>query len=960
MPEMFSSLTIPTLIWMLALIQAILSLYFLFSYFQSSVLRYLALSLGLLALNTFALGLLSAAGEAASAWTPALLLATTSPLLLIALFQALLAWARPHWMTQTIVRLGRILLWGFGFLPGMLSIADVLLQRKLWFTPLESAIYRGGYVPFAVYTSGSLRGLVNGITFGAVGALLIAFLVYLLLSRRATTALPLWTILLLIASSLFLSLAHLLPTATPWWLSLTLHSGGNLGVLASYLTAGLQLAPTEPRLVKGSFQQRIVVLVFILTLPLLSALSLLLSHQMRLELERNASQSLASLSINIVQSSNTWLAYTNRALRTLVANPDIISMEAARQEPHLRAMATNYPDIYLVSTLDTEGKNVARSDGGPLLNYGDRPWFREAVKGLPISTQVSVTRASGEPTLIVAMPILNARNQVVGVAMYAADLSQVERVLRLQQTHRETTIFFVNERNQLLASSTPIDFIMADMSAYPPVKALRQGVTGSYRFTDITGERWVAHLNVLNNHWGLVVQERESDLLAPIRNFRRLSLMMLGLSLLILSTLTWVTVRQALLPVRLLTETATAIASGDLSRQAPQLGQDELGTLAQAFNSMTAQLRDLIATLERRVSERTAALEKRAHQLQATADLARQATSLLGLERLLQEATRLISERLGFYHVGIFLIETGGPEPYAVLRAANSTGGQRMLEQGHRLKVGREGIVGYVAASGQPRIALDVGQDAVYFSNPYLPLTRSEVALPLKVEDRVIGVLDVQSELPEAFNEEDLSALQILADQLAIAIENARLLGESQQALRELEYLYGRQIRQGWRKRLQNRPLTYLLDSRGYHVDEEAQRTQITWTSDEGKDSKDIIVPLELRGSRLGRLRLKRPIDGGEWSPYEVKVARDIAAQLAQALENARLLEEIQNRAAQEELINQIIAHTQSTLQLDVVLRNAVQEIARAVNAARVQIRLGSGNGDGSSRPDKEVVGEGG
>ena len=141
-----------------------------------------------------------------------------------------------------------------------------------------------------------------------------------------------------------------------------------------------------------------------------------------------------------------------------------------------------------------------------------------------------------------------------------------------------------------------------------------------------------------------------------------------------------------------------------------------------------------------------------------------------------------------------------------------------MVAHGHRLRIGQQGIVGFVAATGQPRIALDVGKDAVFFNNPVLPETRSEMALPLKVQNNVIGILDVQSNQPSAFSEEDISILQILADQLALAIENTRLLAESQQTVRELESLYGMQIRQGWTKRLAGEPLVYSFDRQSGHV----------------------------------------------------------------------------------------------------------------------------------------------
>ncbi|OQY30515.1 MAG: hypothetical protein B6243_10345 [Anaerolineaceae bacterium 4572_5.2] len=144
--------------------------------------------------------------------------------------------------------------------------------------------------------------------------------------------------------------------------------------------------------------------------------------------------------------------------------------------------------------------------------------------------------------------------------------------------------------------------------------------------------------------------------------------------------------------------------------------------------------------------------------------------------------------QFGFYYASLFLISEDNN--YAVLTAATGEAGQIMIERGHKLRVGRVGIVGYVAKSREARIALDVGEDPVHFENPLLPETRSEMAIPLKIEDVVIGVLDVQSRHAAAFDKEDIRVLETMADQLAVAIQKVQLLENSQQRTRQLEGLY--------------------------------------------------------------------------------------------------------------------------------------------------------------------------
>ncbi len=227
-------------------------------------------------------------------------------------------------------------------------------------------------------------------------------------------------------------------------------------------------------------------------------------------------------------------------------------------------------------------------------------------------------------------------------------------------------------------------------------------------------------------------------------------------------------------PIIDLTDVAQRVGEGDLTAQAVVTAQDEIGVLGRTFNAMSQRMRELVSGLEERVAERTSDLQRRALQLQAASEVARDAAGILDVDELLSEAVRLISERFGFYHAGVFMIDDSGEN--AVLRAASSEGGRRMLAGGHNLAVGKVGIVGYVTGAGKPRIALDVGDDAVHFANPDLPKTRSEMALPLMTGAHVIGALDVQSVEPDAFDEDDLLVLQTMADQLAIAIQNASLL----------------------------------------------------------------------------------------------------------------------------------------------------------------------------------------
>ena len=232
----------------------------------------------------------------------------------------------------------------------------------------------------------------------------------------------------------------------------------------------------------------------------------------------------------------------------------------------------------------------------------------------------------------------------------------------------------------------------------------------------------------------------------------------------VLALLIWFTIRQAIRPISALTAAASAVAGGDLAQSVSVESEDELGMLARTFNAMTMQLQDLVASLELRVAARTA-------QLQTSADVGRAAASILDPDELLRTVVPLIANRFDFYYVAVFLLDEAGK--YAVLREATGEAGRRLKELGHQLAVGGQSMVGAATATRKPRVALDVGKEPVRFANPLLPNTRSEIALPLVVGDRVLGALDVQSTHEAAFDETSAAVLQSMADQIAVALNNA-------------------------------------------------------------------------------------------------------------------------------------------------------------------------------------------
>jgi len=349
------------------------------------------------------------------------------------------------------------------------------------------------------------------------------------------------------------------------------------------------------------------------------------------------------------------------------------------------------------------------------------------------------------------------------------------------------------------------------------------------------------------------------------------------------------------------------------------------------------ELESLSNELEQRVETRTQELmaanqqtSRRSEQLTAIAELARSLTDIQDIESLLPAITNFVSQRLGYYHTGIFLNDDN--QTYAVLRAANSEGGQKMLARGHRLRIGEEGIVGYAIKTGKPRIALDVGADSVYFDNPDLPETRSEMALPLRLGSEYIGALDIQSTEANAFSTEDMSVFTTLADQIAVAIQNARLLLKSQSALRDVEEAYAEQTGQAW----QNFMKTQVIS--GYHYDGIEPKP----LTSKGKSNFNagLTLPIRLRGQSIGKLKLKAGNEERTWTKAEIAIAEAAIERAALTLESARLLEDAQKRAARERMIGEITASIGASTDMDAILRAAVSELGRQISGAKIAVEL--------------------
>jgi GAF domain-containing protein/HAMP domain-containing protein len=392
-------------------------------------------------------------------------------------------------------------------------------------------------------------------------------------------------------------------------------------------------------------------------------------------------------------------------------------------------------------------------------------------------------------------------------------------------------------------------------------------------------------------------------------------------------------------PLSALTQFSRKQMEGDLTARVTLSTNDEFYELGSIINQLSTRVQEIILSLETRVAERTAELEiasgqtaRRAEQLQIISELSRNIATISNLDLMLRSITQLVSEKFGFYHVGIFLLND--EKEYAVLRASNSEGGQRMLARGHKLKIGVEGIVGYVTAQGRPRIALDVGEDASYFDNPDLPNTHSEIALPLIANDQIIGALDVQSDKPAAFTQEDANILSTLANQIAISLENARLYSATEEALAEVEKRFSAYTESSWK--------TFAAgsDVKGYRSSTENQSPIYDLAEKPSSRGYQVLeIPVKLRGTTIGTLGIKTATR----EPYnesQLNIIEAATERMALALETARLFREAQRRADRERTISEVSSKISASSDVEEIMRTTVSELQKILGVPEVFIEV--------------------
>ncbi len=664
---------------------------------------------------------------------------------------------------------------------------------------------------------------------------------------------------------------------------------------------------------------------------------------------------------------------------TLISNEQIFGSTIA-YEPYKFQSDLYYWSPYYSRVSDTELQFTQL--GNPDYNYFEWSWYDLPKKlRTPVLSPPYFDFGGGNIWMVTwSAPFFDQAGNVKGVATADIAFTQVQDIINKIPVGQKGYAFLLDSQGIILGigdNAGGYYETMADsmITATYSVKAegwaelVNSMMAGTMGFTEAVDPQgksmYIAYTPVgLDTGWSLGLAFPKDELIQKASSPQNTLILYSSLTVLFFGAILYLLTRSITQPLHRLTLHASQLSAEKLQLAGGKFPEpieihtgDELEDLAEAFNQMSNELSQAFENLEEKVADRSRHLERRSVEFETIAEVAREITIIHDLDTLLNVSADLIRQRFKYYHVGIFLVDERSE--YAILRAASSVSASQLLEQGYKLKVGQKSLVGNVTKTGQAHIASDVDTDTIHFQNPLLPQTRSEIVLPLRSRSVTIGALDIQADIQSAFSEQDLKVLQLLADQLSAAIENAQLVQQVEETYAELNKAYRLQSQNVWQSAIdQHQRPSYEYDgiqirSVPQHLPNDLLKQLengepvIIKENDEQKvdhTKTTLMVPLMVLNQVIGVIGLEREDPDHIWTNEEISIVEAAANRAGITLENARLLEESQRRATKERAIGEISAKISASTQIEMILKTAVRELGNRISDAQVSVEFESGD----------------
>jgi signal transduction histidine kinase/HAMP domain-containing protein len=597
------------------------------------------------------------------------------------------------------------------------------------------------------------------------------------------------------------------------------------------------------------------------------------------------------------------------------ANNDTMPLVASVLDNELSKDLTQFkgrfPQHVEVFLTDRQGVNIASTNRTSDYYQGDEEWWQTAFRqgvyiGQPEYDESSHTIAMNMATAIYA----ENSSDVVGVLRTTVNFTTLAESLingRFGQTGK-TDIYLPNDTEleldveedgtyQLALDEAALDRTIFDRSGQSFVELLHNDIPSlaSQSIVSVPGSAMDTQaISALD--WRVVVIQDKAEALKSVDTQTRNTIALFVAITALVGLAAVFLARLITNPIVQLKTVAESLASGDLSVEAKVTTQDEVGTLATAFNNMTSQLRNLVGSLEQRVADRT-------HDLELASEVGRAVTEKVAdLNDMLTTAAEMIRARFGLYYTQVYLSDPA--RSLLLLRAGTGEVGEALLKRNHRLAIDYNSLNGRAVLEKNPVIVADTLEDPYFKPNPLLPKTRSEMAVPLISGDRVLGVLDMQSEQAGALSESILPAFEALAGQLAIAIQNSELFAETERARAEVESQARRLTRAGWEDYMD---AIHKPEQSSYMF---AQNQIVTLSSTDAPPAGNgnaLSLPLEITGEAIGSINVE--LENDAWTTDKKELVQNVARQVVQQIENLRLLETAERYRTEAEQITRRLTH---------------------------------------------------
>jgi len=686
-------------------------------------------------------------------------------------------------------------------------------------------------------------------------------------------------------------------------------------------------------------------------------------------------------------------------ISTLVTNPDSEDVNPTQVRNTLTGYKERSGYFTEIFIMDLDGRVVISTDEnqeGKILKT--QSFFHEGLLAsniTPPSYELSLKNYS----IVVSQPLLSRSGRVIGVLAGRANLDALNEIMIQRAGLGETgETYVVNSNNAVLTSLRFEEITLGQtyINTQGVANVVQQKTNGSatypdYRDITVVGVyHWIPELQI-----AVLAEQDESEALASVNRLLQVTFGLIIVTVLIATLAAYLITQSITSPISKLAQAAQEISRGNLEQKVEIVQQDEIGVLANSFNLMTSQLRELISGLEGRVADRTKALS-------TVAEIATATSTILETDTLLTQVVELTKERFKLYHAHIYLLNEEGDT--LVLTSGAGEAGRQMVAEKRSIAINREqSLVARAAREKKGVTVNDVTQTPDFLPHPLLPDTHAELAVPMMVGDVVIGVFDVQSEIVGRFTDADIAIQTTLASQVATALQNARSFSKAQSALSQSERLFETSRRLTEAKNLQeltaaavesikipvvNRAIMGVLNydtegnvasldiianwwngtghqatAIGTHYPLEMVRMMEMFVSptplffndglnDERVDSVTMqlvqrlnlravaVLPLHVGTTQIGVLMLEGE-EPHTFTEEETRLLMALGPQIATVLDNRRQFERTQKQAEREAMLNAINQKIQSATSVESVLQIAARELGHALGAPMTIAQLG-------------------